>query len=131
MNYNFLKRFEQFHLSKDGNTLNGVAAYMRVLKAIYNKGIKEGMIEREAYPFYQYQIKTLPTAKRAMDIKYIKRILELKLEEGSKLFHYRNYFLITFMLYGMPFIDMASLKLDNIVNRRIIYHPDTISIRCV
>jgi site-specific recombinase XerD len=122
VNYDFLKRFEMFHLSKEGNTLNGVAAYMRVLKSIYNKGIKEGMIEREAYPFYQYQIKTLPTAKRAVDIKYIKRILELELEEGSKLFHYRNYFLISFMLYGMPFIDMAFLKLGNMVNGRIRYH---------
>ncbi|MEX0288377.1 MAG: site-specific integrase [Flavobacteriaceae bacterium] len=119
INYDFLKKFEQFHLSKEGNTLNGVASYMRTLKAIYNKGIKEGYIEREAYPFYHYKIRMTPTAKRALPADGLKKIMELKVEKGSKLFHYRNYFLISYMLYGMSFVDMCFLKLENIVAGRV------------
>lgn len=66
VNHDFLKRFEQFHLSKPGNSQNGLASYMRTIKAIYNRGIKEDIIEREYYPFYKYQIKTNPTEKRAI-----------------------------------------------------------------
>ena len=119
VNYDFLMKFEQFHLAKDGNSLNGVASYMRVLKAIYNKGIKEGYIERDAYPFYHYKIRMAPTAKRALDADGLKKIMELQVEPGSKIFHYRNYFLISYMLYGMSFVDMCFLKLENIIEGRM------------
>lgn len=119
INYDFLKKFEQFHLSKEGNTFNGVASYMRTLKAIYNKGIKEGYIEREAYPFYYYKIRMTPTAKRALDAEGLRKIMELKVDQERKIFHYRNYFLISYMLYGMSFVDMCFLKRKNIVEGRI------------
>ena len=119
INYDFLMKFEQFHLSKEGNSLNGVASYMRVLKAIYNKGIKEGYIERDAYPFYHYKIRMTPTAKRALDAAGVKKIMELKVNPDRKVFHYRNYFLISYMLYGMSFVDMCFLKLENIIEGRI------------
>ncbi|SDE99763.1 Site-specific recombinase XerD [Pricia antarctica] len=119
VNYDFLKRFETFHLSKESNTLNGLASYMRTIRAIYNKGIKAKFIEKEAYPFEDYKIRTTPTAKRAIDHSYIKMILELQLEKGTWPFHYRNYFLISYMLFGMSFIDMAFLQVKNIVNGRV------------
>jgi integrase/recombinase XerD len=118
INYNFILRFEKNHLRK-GNGLNGLSAYLRTLRAIYNKGIKEGLVEREAYPFYNYTIKSTPTEKRAIDIKYIQRILELELEKGTNLFHYRNYFISSYLMYGISFIDMAFLKMENIVDGRI------------
>ncbi|PCE63114.1 site-specific integrase [Sediminicola luteus] len=121
VNYDFLLKFEKFHLRKEGNNLNGLAAYMRTIRAIFNKGIKEGFIEKEAYPFYNYKIKTTPTKKRALDITFLKRIMELDITAEHKLFHTRNYFLISYMLYGIPFMDMAYLKLENIKNGRIVY----------
>lgn len=119
LNRDFLKRFEQFHLSKPGNSQNGLASYMRTIKAIYNKGIKDDIIEREYYPFSKYQIKTHPTEKRAIKVEYIKRILKLDLTEQHSLFHYRNYFLLSYMTMGMSFIDMAFLKNRNIIDGRI------------
>tara|TARA_R110000868_G_scaffold1836_1_gene14456 strand:+ start:92 stop:907 length:816 start_codon:yes stop_codon:yes gene_type:complete len=121
VNYGFQIRFEKFHLKKEGNNLNGLAAYLRTIRAIYNKGIKDGCIEKEAYPFAKYKIKTTPTRKRAIDISYIQKILLLDLNKEHELFHTRNYFLISFMLFGMTFMDMAFLKLDDIKNGRVIY----------
>lgn len=119
LNYDFLKKFEVSHLSKDGNSLNGFAAYMRTIRAIYNKGIKAGLIEKEAYPFADYKIRTEPTEKRAITIEHIKSILALKLPKKHELFHVRNYFLASYMMYGISFIDMSFLKLENIVDGRI------------
>lgn len=121
VNYDFLKKFEKFHLVKEGNNLNGLAAYMRTIRAIYNKGIKDGSIEKEAYPFSEYKIKTIPTKKRALDVSYIRKIMELNLSKEHELFHTRNYFLISYMLYGMPFMDMAFLKIENLKNGRVVY----------
>ncbi|MFI1771263.1 tyrosine-type recombinase/integrase [Thalassobellus citreus] len=118
VNYEFLKKFEQFHYSR-GNSTNGLAVYMKTIRAIYNKAIKAGIIPKEAYPFTNYRIKTTPTEKRALDINSIKSIMLLQLKETDNLFHYRNYFLTSYMLYGVSFIDMAFLKLENIVDNRI------------
>ena len=118
LNYDFLKKFEEFHYSR-GNSTNGLAVYMKTIRAIYNKAIKSGIISKEAYPFTNYRIKTTPTEKRAIDINSIKSILMLKLEETDLLFHYRNFFLASYMLYGISFIDLAFLKLENIVDNRI------------
>ncbi|WP_111308663.1 site-specific integrase [Confluentibacter sediminis] len=121
VNYDFLMKFEKFHLSKEDNNLNGLAFYLRTIRAIYNKGIKDGCIDKEAYPFTEYKIRTTPTKKRALDITYIKKILDLQLPIEHELFHTRNYFLISYMLYGMPFMDMAFLKVADIKNGRVVY----------
>jgi len=118
VNYEFLKKFELNHFSK-GNSLNGLAAYMRTIRAIFNKAIKEELIDQEAYPFKNYKIRTKPTEKRALDIFYIKKIVNLKIGSEHKLFHYRNYFICSYMLYGMSFIDLSFLKMENIINGRI------------
>lgn len=119
LNLDFLKRFEQFHLAKPGNSQNGLASYMRTIKAIYNRGIKDGIIEREYYPFLNYKIKINPTEKRAIKVEYVKSILELDLKKGHSLFHYRNYFLLSYMTMGMSYIDMVFLRKKDIVDGRI------------
>ncbi|MGX1928357.1 site-specific integrase [Flagellimonas sp. 2504JD4-2] len=119
LNLEFLKRFESHHLSKPGNSINGIASYMRTIKAIYNKGIKEGIVDESLYPFKYCTIKTKPTEKRAIKIESIKKILEMKTEIGSKHFHYRNYFVLSYLMLGMSFIDMAFLRRDNIIDGRV------------
>ncbi|WP_367279582.1 site-specific integrase [Ulvibacterium sp.] len=76
-------------------------------------------MEREAYPFTYYTIRQVPTEKRALSIENIRKIMDLKLPKDMVLFRYRNYFMCSFLLYGMNFTDMAHLKLGNIVNGRI------------
>lgn len=121
LNYDFLKRFEHEHISK-GNSWNGLSNYTRTIRAIFNKAILAGLIDREASPFLRYRIKQVPTAKRALPVKHIKSIMKLELESNSNLYHYRNYFLLTFMLYGMNFTDMAHLKLESISDGRLVYN---------
>lgn len=117
LNLDFLKRFERFHLSKPENTQNGVASYMRTINAIYNRGIKDDIIEREYYPFLKYQIRINPTEKRAIKVEYIKKILELDLPQGHPLFNYRNYFILSNMTMGMSYIDMVFLRIKRYSGR--------------
>lgn len=118
--YPFLMRFETNHLSK-GNTVNSLSVYMRTIRSIYNKAIKEGVADKDKYPFHDYKIRQEPTKKRAIDMEYIRRIIELDIPPKHRLFHTRNFFLASFMMYGMNFIDMAHLKRTDMVDGRIIY----------
>lgn len=118
--YSLLTKLEQYHLGK-GLALNGLATYMRTIRSIYNEGIRRGLAEQDAYPFKSYTIKTTKTRKRAISMDAIKRIQSLSLEPGDPLFHARNYFLSSFYLRGVPFADLAHLKLSDIRDGRIHY----------
>ena len=120
INYSFLTKFETAHYRK-GNGANSLAVYMRTIRAIWNKALKEGITERSQYPFYDYKIKTAPTEKRALELDLLQRIVALQIPQEHICFHARNYFLASYMLYGMNFTDMAYLKKDDIKDGRIVY----------
>ena len=118
--FQFLTKFETDHIAK-GNSYNGLSVYVRAIRAIFNKAIKSGIVEKELYPFNDYKIKSTPTEKRALDWQQLKKILDVKLEPKDKLFNARNYFLASYMMYGMNYTDMAFLKRADIVNGRVHY----------
>ena len=120
INYNFLQQFENYHLSA-GNQLNGLAVYMRTIRSIFNKAIKAKEVDKDLYPFNDYKIKTKPTRKRALDNTYIASIIELSLPADHPGFNARNYFVASYMMYGMNFADMAHLKKTDLVDGRIHY----------
>ncbi|WP_373519572.1 hypothetical protein [Pricia sp.] len=79
------------------------------------------MADEEGYAFNDYSIRNGKPKKRALTISAIRKITELELEEGTVLFRDRNVFMISFLLNGMSFVDIANLKLSNIVDGRIRY----------
>lgn len=120
INYKFLARFETNHASK-GNTQNGLSVYLRAIRALYNKAIKSGIVEKEHYPFEDYKIKSVPTEKRALEWELLKRIIDAEINPDDKCFNARNYFISSYMMYGMNFTDMAYLKINDIKDGRIQY----------
>ena len=120
INYNFLMKLEGYHLGM-GNELNGLAVYMRGIRSIFNQAIKAGQAERSLYPFADYKIKTTPTKKRALESSYLTKIINLDLAKDHPAFDARNYFIASYMMYGMNFADMAHLQKTDITNGRIQY----------
>jgi integrase/recombinase XerD len=120
LNYAFLLKLESAHLQA-GNNRNSLAVYFRAIRAIYNRAIKTGIAKPEWYPFKNYSIKTVKTAKRAISKTDIMKIDALSPVQGSARFHARNYFMFSFYMVGLNFTDMAMLKPANIVRNRIEY----------
>lgn len=120
LNYQFLKKLEAYHYG-GGYSTNGLSVYMRTLRAIFNRAIKDKIVEKEAYPFNDYTIKNSPTSKRAIEMEAIDKIRNLDLKEGSALFKTRHTFMMSFYLMGASFTDLAHLKVENIVDGRIQY----------
>lgn len=120
LNLDFLNRFEKYHLGK-GNKLGGLSVYLRTIRAINRKAIKSGIADNEGYAFNDYIIRSGKPEKRALPINAIRKIAELELDENTALYRDRNIFMMSFLLNGMSFVDMAHLKLSNLIDGRIKY----------
>ncbi len=102
-------------------TTNGISFYLRTLRAIINKAIKEDLIEESSYPFKNISIKTQKTRKRAVNKDVIKMVEELDVSKEDNLQLYKDLFMFSFYNRGMNFVDMAYLKVENIEGVRLIY----------
>jgi len=120
INYQYLKQLETTHLAA-GNAINSLSVYMRTLRAIFNRAIKENIAKKDWYPFDKYSIKNTKTKKRAISKEDIKKIEDYNPEDGSQRFHARNYFLFSFYMIGLNFADIAFIKPSNIINGRLEY----------
>lgn len=120
INHNLISKFETY-LFESGIRTNTVSYYLRTLRAIINKAIKEGIIEESVYPFKNISIKSEKTRKRAVNKDVIKMVEELDVSKEEKLQLYKDLFMFSFYNRGMNFVDMAFLKVKNIEAGRINY----------
>lgn len=118
INYEFLKNYETWYLSRDNNSYNGLAVNLRTLRALFNHTIKKKLISKDLYPFTEYKIKEEDTRKRAITLEALTQFLDYE-PESQALITAQNLFKISFMLMGASFVDLAFLKLKNIRHGRI------------
>lgn len=120
VDYKFMTAYHSF-LSKKELKPNSIYLYLRTLRIFYNKAIKTKLVDRVHYPFHDFKLRPEKTRKRAVDIGVLKGIIKLKLQEGTMIFHARNFFLLSFCLIGISIVDLALLKSSNLSNGRITY----------
>jgi site-specific recombinase XerD len=120
LTYRVVKDFEESLLKKK-RKLNSISVYLRTLRAIYNQAIKDKIALGSVYPFKELKIKNEVTSKRAISKEDIIKIRDLDLEPGSELDKARDYFLFSFNMRGMSFIDIAFLKNSDISDGRLQY----------
>ena len=109
------------YLSSTGVGVNGIAAYMRAIRALMNKAGKLGLYDMNLYPFKHYQIRTEKTLSRAESIETINELVKLDLEIGGDKYNARNIFILIFSLIGISFMDLVLLKKKNVKNGRVVY----------
>jgi len=109
------------YLSAKGNKKNSISVHFRTLRAIYNKAIQEKAAQEALYPFNKIKVKTESTLKRAITKEKINEIRKLKLSNKSELDKARDYFLFSFNMRGMSFVDIAELKVRAILDDRVVY----------
>lgn len=120
VNYSYLKNIESKLLQR-GCKVNTIAVYFRALRAIYNSAIKEKMVTRESYPFYDYKIKKEKTIPRPILLNEVQEVFNLAPEENTVIWHHLNYCKMMFYLRGINYKDLILLTKDNYRNGRIIY----------
>jgi len=108
LNEEFIISYEHY-LKTEGVQHNTISFYMHRLRAVYNKAVDEGFIEQR-YPFKHIKIGIEKTIKRAIPIRYIKKLKALELKESSSKDLARDIFLFSFYTRGMSFVDIAHLQ---------------------
>lgn len=100
---------------------NTVAFYLRTLRTLYNKAVEAGQAPPNDI-FAHVQTSSVRTAKRAINVKNIRKIENLELPTGSSLDKARDLFLLSFYLRGMAFVDMAFLKKTDLKCSMVSYN---------
>lgn len=97
-------------LCNRGIRLNTVSAYMRSLRSLYNRAV-DNVADN---PFTAVFTGNEQTAKRSVTDEEIRKLLALQLDHLPHLAFARDIFMFSFMAMGMPFVDIAYLKWQQI-----------------
>ncbi len=120
----FLNKFEEF-LKSSGKGLNTIYVYLRTLRALLNKAIKEDVCSESYYPFKKFSLAkyaNIKTEKRAISKEEIEKIRKVKLDKNKNLILAHKIFLFSFYCRGMNFVDIAYLKWKDIRTGRLTYN---------
>ena len=123
INSNSIHDFEKAG-EKKGNMPSTTFLYLRTLKTIINMAKKERICNNEYNPFQEYsfaKFRRIKTRKRAISREDFRKIEDLEIDEKSRLFHSRNYFIFSFYAGGINFVDLAQLKWANIEKTQLYY----------
>lgn len=116
-----LKEYEDW-LAGQQSSPNTISTYMRTLQAVYNRWMSPGIEGYNPVLFKDVYTKVESRTKRALTAEQMEQLRNtdfsvLTLRQQQVL----TYFLLMFMLRGMPFIDLAHLRKSDLRNRCITY----------
>ncbi len=107
-------------LIQRGIVRNSISFYMRILRAVFNKAVRQHLAEG-SHPFQDVYTGIDRTRKRAISESIIAQLYRLDLREGSNLALARDIFIFSYCTRGMAFVDIAYLKKSNIQGGTICY----------
>lgn len=109
-------------LRSSGLKPNSVNLYFRILHAVYNKACKENIDGTSMLsPFRAITINNIKTQKKAVDKSIIQKMAGAEFGDNFQKGLARDLFLFSFYCRGMPFVDMAHIKYNNIIDGYICY----------
>lgn len=108
------------YLINRGVSRNSISFYMRNLRAIFNKAVKQHLIEQN-HPFQNVYTGVARTKKRAIDKQLVSQLHKLDLSHNHALAFARDIFIFSYCMRGMAFVDIAYLRKSDIQSGMIQY----------
>jgi integrase/recombinase XerD len=118
IDYTYLESFYS-HYKKAGNCDNTLHQNIKSIKRLFAEAIKDKTISFELMP--SFAIKTIPGKASALTIDEVMKIMELHIEENTRLFHVRNIFLFSLFSAGINIKNALLLRWENIQGERLRY----------
>ena len=117
IDYNYVDNFDIW-LQKRGCCGNTRFGYIKSVKSMFTKAVREGAATMTNYPFNSqgFDVSKLKeeTTKRYLPTKYLQKLKDEKSGIPQQEFA-RLLFLLSYYFYGMSFVDMANLKQENVI----------------
>jgi integrase/recombinase XerD len=130
VDHKFLVEFEIYLKSKVKKNKEGTQSpntiflFLRTFRTLINYAIMEGLIDIKNDPYAKFSLKAyrnIRTRKRAISKEDMLKIINSEVPEDSHLFDSYNYFVFSYLCWGMNFIDLANLRWSNISDDRLFY----------
>ena len=122
VNGTLMARYESW-LKSQGICCNTSSAYMRSLQVFYRRAVHDGLTDN-CYPFDSVFTGNAKTVKRTLSLADIQQIQSLRIPDGKRRV-WRQLVLDVFLfcLYagGMPLVDAAFLRRNQIQDNHIVY----------
>lgn len=111
---NFLHKWENER--EPGKLLhpNTIEVQFNILRTLVHRAIEVGIMEASKNPFLVFKYKGVKTIKEKLDDSEMERIINLELEEGSLIWHCKNYFLFSYYCAGIRAADLIQLRWGNV-----------------
>lgn len=111
---NFLHKWENER--EPGKLLhpNTIEVQFNILRTLVHRAIEVGIMEASKDPFLVFKYKGVKTVKEKLDDSEMERIINLELEEGSLIWHCKNYFLFSYYCAGIRAADLIQLRWGNV-----------------
>lgn len=111
---NFLHKWENER--EPGKLLhpNTIEVQFNIMRTLVHRAIEVGIMEASKDPFLVFKYKGVKTIKEKLDDSEMERIINLELEEGSLIWHCKNYFLFSYYCAGIRAADLIQLRWGNV-----------------
>ncbi len=119
---NFLHKWENER--EPGKLLhpNTIEVQFNILRTLVHRAIEVGIMEASKDPFLVFKYKGVKTTKEKLSDTEMERIIALELEDGSLIWHCKNYFLFSYYCAGIRAADLIQLRWRNVTeNGRLHY----------
>ena len=120
----WLKSFEAY-LRSSGNGWNTISTYMRILHAAYNEAVMSNHITFQPLLFNKVYTGVVADRQNALDSQDMECLVKLCFEETTSLSYTLQqtlqYFVLMFLLRGMPFVDLVYLQKKDLKRNIISY----------
>ena len=119
----WLKRFEN-SLREHGCSWNTVSTYLRTLRAVYNRAVSQRKATYVPHLFRSVYTGTRADRQRALDNEDMKKVFTRLATQSSATTAMRtaqDWFILMFLLRGLPFVDLAYLRKSDLKENVITY----------
>ena len=109
-------------LRAEGLAVNTVNSYLSSFRALCHTALREGLPGPTSDPFAGLHLKREETAKRALKIAEVNKVMQADYPAEPSLREALDLFIFSYLACGIPFVDLAYLTKKNIVGGEIVYY---------
>jgi site-specific recombinase XerD len=107
-----------------GKSVSTIGIYLRPLRMLYNRAIRDGVVDAAYYPFGSekaglFEIPSSENTKRPLSMDELELLAGYSGNPARE--KYRDFFILSFYLMGLNYFDLLTLKWNQ-------YHGDNISL---
>ncbi len=119
----FLDKYKLYCLTQLNHSKRTATNQLMLIRTLYNRAMKEGVIDGKNYPFggENITIKLGSGNKIGLTEEEIKKIDDMEFEKNTSIWHTQNIWLFSFYFAGVRISDVLTIKWSDIKNDRLYY----------